>query len=178
MCVFVSLCASNFVHSITNFPSVLPQSCRSLTSISMHDPLYPLPNPLSLSPFHLHEKILILMTMRLSLSFLFFCLFATQQWCDGLSYMPHGCSLLIGGLSRHIHTRNNTRFCTHILSHTSNQGLDCIRLVLMRLPPPPHPHFHLQPWPLCPSSCGGTQEHCSLIFLPPLPLYPLAIILF
>lgn len=135
--MFVSLCACNFVHPTTSFPlhpsTALPWSCLPF-ACSVPSTLYP--TPLPFSPFRLHEKILILMTMRLSLS-LFFCLFATQQWCGGLSYMPHGCSLLIGGLSRHIHTRNGTRFCTHILSRAGDRGLDCVCLVLLPSPLPP-----------------------------------------
>ena len=112
LCVCVCLCLC--VHAIfsTLPPMSPPSSPRSaillLPFAHTRSPL-PLftPPPLSWSPFCLDEKILILMALRL------FFFFATQQWCDGLSYMPHGCSLLIGALSRHIYTRTS-----HMLLHT------------------------------------------------------------
>lgn len=147
VCVCVSVCVQFFSTPLPISPSVLPHSAMLLPSISIYPSPHPIsPFPLPSSPFHLDEKILILMALRL-----FFFFFATQQWCDGLSYMPHGCSFLIGGLSRHIYTRTCTRSCTRILSHmdTGNQGLDFVWFpfppwLSPPLPPPwllsTHPH--------------------------------------
>ena len=128
------------------------------------------PLPLSSSPFHLDEKILILMALRLFFlffSFLFFFL-ATQQWCDGLSYMPHGCSLLIGGLSRHICTRTCTRSCTHTHTHGHRRPRAGFRLVSfpsVALPTPTSTMapFHPSSYGQCSNVIHVSSPHCSLL---------------
>ena len=137
-CVCVCVCVRAIFSTLPpRSPSVLPQVCHSLASICRRPlvptPVYPL--PLSWSPFCQDEKILILMALRL---FSFFFFFATQQWCDGLSCMPHGCSLLIGALSRHIYTRTCTRFCTH--THTHSPAIE--GLVPFGFSSSPHPYLH------------------------------------
>lgn len=146
LCVFVSLCACNFVHPTTNFPSILLPPCHDL-ACHFHA-LPPLPSTQPPFPSALSISMKNSDSDDYAALFFFFCLFATQQWCDGLSYMPHGCSLLIGGLSRHIHTRNSTRFCTHILSYTGDLGLGCVCLVSLPLPLPPLPYPAMAPLPI------------------------------
>ena len=163
-CVCVCVCVRAIFSTLPpRSPSVLPQVCHSLASICRRPlaptPVYPL--PLSWSPFCQDEKILILMALRL---FSFFFFFATQQWCDGLSCMPHGCSLLIGALSRHIYTRTCTRFCTHTHTLSGDRGLGSVWFFQLSPPLPP-------PWlpPLHPSSCGK-RSRGTPVFSPHRPL--------
>jgi len=145
LCVCVCLCLCVRAIFSTLPPMSPPSSPRSaillLPFAHTRSPL-PLftPSPLSWSPFCLDEKILILMALRL-FSFFFF---ATQQWCDGLSYMPHGCSLLIGALSRHIYTRTlhmllHTHTHTHTHSHSLRRSRAWFHLVFRLSPPLPPP---------------------------------------
>ena len=142
VCLCVSLCACNFFPPYHQCPP--PSSPRSaILLLPFAHTLSPLPictpSPLSWSPFCLDEKILILMALRLFSLFFF----ATQQWCDGLSYMPHGCSLLIGALSRHIYTRTCTRFCTHTHTHTHSPTVSGDRgLGSVWFSSSPHPYLH------------------------------------
>ena len=166
LCVCVCLCLC--VHAIfsTLPPMSPPSSPRSaillLPFAHTRSPL-PLftPPPLSWSPFCLDEKILILMALRL------FFFFATQQWCDGLSYMPHGCSLLIGALSRHIYTRtsqmllNTHTHTTHTHTHTLPQSQAIEGLVPFGFPALPTPTSTMAPLH---QSSYGKRSHGTPVF--------------
>lgn len=142
----MSLCACNLFHPTTNFPlyppPILPCSC-----LLFHTPLSPTlpPLPLSSSPFHLDEKILILMALRLFLSF--FCNTTVVRWplLHATRMQPSDRR----AQSAHLYTHLHTLLHTHSYTDTGDQRLDFVWL---------RPPFCLSP-PLPPLWLLSTRLH-------------------
>lgn len=130
-------------------PPSSPNSTMLLPSIATRrSPLPYGPLPLSSSPFHLHEKILILMALRLFFLFflsflllllLFFCNTTVVRWpfLHATRMQPSDRR----AKSAHLHTHLHTLLHTHTLARTQATK-DLISFAFIPLRGSPRPYLH------------------------------------